>query len=227
MSSQRFGGGHLGGGAVAAPAPPAIWRGRQPASVYLKRRIGALGLTVMLLTAIAFTVTQIVNVVRDTAQTRQSVVDQPSIADVVSQSLRSDGRNGAPLALAAGRPLFPLAKGEPIVVDEKAPFLAQGLQVQSTVGGSGAWLGVSGEQRVFVQMPDSLRNSGSLTADELHSGDTVSVTGAFDTLPFDLNAIGITGGNAELLQSQERLIVANSVLRPDDSSAETTEKRAS
>lgn len=135
-----------------------------------------------------------------------------STVDPLQLLAQSDGRNGNPLVLVAGRPLFPLPAGSPIVAPGGQPFEAQGVRVLSLVPGRGAWVGTSVQQRVFVSLPDDVTLPFSLRLADLAAGEQVNVSGRVADVAVDpVRDMGMAPADAALLQSQGKLVAADGV----------------
>lgn len=128
----------------------------------------------------------------------------------------SNGHAGAALVLVAGRPLFPLAPDESLSSRTDAPFEAQGVKVQAIAQEHGIWVGESEQQRVFVEVPRSVVDGGSMAPEAMRVGELVNISGRVQPLPPDLGRIGIADPlDVARLDLQDGIIRANSVRAPD------------
>lgn len=126
----------------------------------------------------------------------------------------SNGKNGAPLALIAGNPMFPLSSGGELFswrVD--APVEAHGVQVQE-IATTGFWVGRDANQRVFVTIPKSAIEKNSLEVGDLVAGQLVNVSGRVATPPDNIGSLALPPEARAKLASQDKLIVANNVRPP-------------
>lgn len=206
------------GGAIAIPMQSVARRValpmRTPVATKVEKQHRATGLiTIALLVGIGV-MTFVVRSAFESASSNAPVVKNESPSSVVpigGSSTESNGRNGNALVLLAGAPLFPIGKGEPIAGEVNAPFVAQGAAVFGISGDKGFWLGESAEQRVFVTIPEDLGANGSKRLQDLSVGQRLNVFGRTAEAPYDPGVLGLSGADADLLNTERRLVVANSV----------------
>lgn len=129
---------------------------------------------------------------------------------VVDVALTSDGRAGRPLALVSGAPMFPLPGGGVLTGWRDVPVVAQDVPVQS-LAKNGFWMGSDEVQRVFVTIPNSAVERGSLALDKLQIGQQVNVTGRMQQLPENVFALGLDDATEVRLKSADGWLVANNV----------------
>jgi hypothetical protein len=140
---------------------------------------------------------------------------EPQLAAPVVLTPSSDGRNGAPLALVNGNPMFPLPGSGEISGWIGNPVEAHGLTVVG-VEELGFWLGLPDrdEQRIYVRAPDEPSAGPALAFDELEVGQLVNVSGRVAPLPENLGALGLSAQDRESLANASALLDANSVRPP-------------
>lgn len=191
--------------------------GRDTGVVVRGRRLTVVGLltiaAVVLVAALLTAVTVSQSIASKTATSTSLGVHAPvDLNDPLVVMAPSNGRNGAPLVLVAGKPLFPLSTGGVFASTYEAPIEAQSVRVQAIAGSRGIWVGQSPEQRVYVEIPGSAVDNGSLAADTLRIGEVVNLSGRVKPPPQDLAALGVVDASeVEQLTEQGGLIYANSV----------------
>jgi len=134
-------------------------------------------------------------------------------APIVQANALSDGRNGAPLALAGGRPLFPLP---PRALDgfANAAVEMHGVQVVF-LAGEGVWVGEPGGQMVFV-VPDSAASGSGSDAfmRTLQPRQPLNVSGRILPLPPTGAMFGLTAlTSQDVLAGHNHYVSANSLRR--------------
>ncbi len=140
---------------------------------------------------------------RDTPAARESI-------PVVDNALISDGREGRPLSLVAGFPMFPLPGDGVLTRWNDAPVVSQAVPVQS-LARNGFWMGIDQVQRVYVNIPNSAVDHGAVPLGNLQIGQLVNVTGRMQALPDNLLPFGLDMATQSKLETAGRWLVANDV----------------
>lgn len=126
----------------------------------------------------------------------------------------SNGRDDAPFALVSGRPMFPLS-GSGVFASWQpgSPVEAHDVPVQSLTP-SGFWMGFDEFQRVFVTIPNSAVENGSLSLAQLQPGQMVNVSGRVGELPDNVGSLDLEDPALRQLTRQGKLVEANNVRLP-------------
>lgn len=169
---------------------------------YVRRRTFALVTLAAVMLLLGVLVVKGVTVFQERIATYQPA----ALSAVTTDEGSSDGREGRPLVLVSGRPVFPLVQGQTLPGEEKSPVMVQGAPVQSIVPGVGFWLGASPDQRFFVQA-----SGETVDLDALKPGERLLVTGETANTPSDVVLWHLTDEDANRLTEQERIVVANNV----------------
>lgn len=143
-----------------------------------------------------------------------AITATPDIGDPLVIMRPSNGENGTPLVLAAGKPLFPLPGSGQLSFDQNAPVEAQDVMVEQITSDEGFWIGDNDAQRVFVHVAPEVVAGGSIAPNTLQQSQLINVSGRMEPVPTDAASLGVHDLELTQLTNQSEMIEANSVRLP-------------
>lgn len=190
---------------LATPRPS--WPASLRATTALERRPFARAGAVVLIALVALAVG-----VAASSSSNEEAVRLPLPADQLGSASSwpvSDGRNGAPLMLAGGRPLFPLGPSGSLSGVAGAAFEGHGVTIGAQEG-SGVWLtSADSLQRVYAVIPDEVVSRSGMRAEAFVAGSRVNLSGRMAAE--DGLGLGLAVESALTVNGQGQVIAVNSV----------------